>query len=464
MSTYADTIEYSGSMASVKKSRLNRFARIFFTAAVFIISLIVILSSGLHHSELFDILNIFIALICSVSLFSYQSRPYSLYKILHIFVLFFFCIAPSIQFKNDVRFFDTRFFEEDYLLTSGYVFVILLLYNAIYIIFDKKIKFEDYKYHRNVEYKRISLSQEILFLSISSIICLLFLYINKFNIYSLLFRGGEFVNRIEISQITFLITDFFLRPMVMILFMTACILRVKHKIVLFLLGLLMVVCAPPTGMARFAAAALYIPVIVWFAPILRKRNVFVVFFIFGLLVVFPFIDVFRTNSEQAITSVLQFSQFKELHFDSYSMFMRVLKDNIITDGRQLLGVFLFWVPRTIWIDKPLGSGHFVAEIQDLYFSNLSMPYFSEGFVNFGNIGVFVFVTIIAYFTARTDKKYWIIIEKQKMDVRRIIYLMTLGLFFLVLRGDLMSSFAYLCGFILSYKTIYLLVRKNIVNM
>lgn len=60
-----------------------------------------------------------------------------------------------------------------------------------------------------------------------------------------------------------------------------------------------------------------------------------------------------------------------------------IAENGTTNGRQLLGCFLFFIPRTIWKTKPIGSGALVAEIIGQEHTNISMPFIGEGLINFG---------------------------------------------------------------------------------
>jgi oligosaccharide repeat unit polymerase len=214
----------------------------------------------------------------------------------------------------------------------------------------------------------------------------------------------------------------------------------------------MLLAAPPTGMARFAAASMYLPVSLCLFPALRKKYRFILLFIFSIVVLFPIMNIFRYYSESISPNIYDMitEQYNTLNFDSYSMFMRVFKDNIITNGEQLLGALLFFVPRSIWPTKPIGSGHYVADIQNLSFANISMPYFGEGYINFGIIGVILFTVLLAYITARVDKWYLQNVANRNHDIRQIPYFMSLGLLFFMLRGDLMSSFAYMCGFLAAY--------------
>jgi len=293
--------------------------RILLTIVTFILSGVLILSQGINESVILKILNLVIAFICSIALFSYQNRPYSLNKIFHIFTLFFLCIAPMIQYKNGVRILETIFEEGDYIKTSLYILAILILYNVRYNICNKNIILKEKRKKYTIDYKKLNIKQELMFIFFSSFICLFFLYINKFNLYSLFFRGEGAINvdRVTMLKTTYLLTNYFMRPIVMFLFLLACIVGVTHKRVLWILFLLLFIAAPPTGMARFSAAAIYLPLILWHFKFLRKKNIFNLSFIFGLLFIFPLLDFFRTNK-------VSFTQFETMNFDSYSMFMRIL--------------------------------------------------------------------------------------------------------------------------------------------
>lgn len=418
---------------------------------VFYITLIPIFSIGQLESYTLIIIHMAISAICSIALFIDQDKPYSFYKIFHLFYLFFFCIAPIIQFKNNIRLLGTNFTESEYIYTSSVLLIVLIIFDIVYYISYHKIEIS---YHQvsslipsSSSLSKIKIS---ILLIISVAISFYFFYINNFNISSLFIRSGIYVNRIHTSQMVILLTNNFLRPVTMIIFSATYMLNINkiYKILFFILFLFS---CPITGMARYAAAALYLPVALIVFPILKKRNLFVLSMIIGLLVFFPFLDYFRNfNEHRDIALGFNFSQFEQLHFDSYSMFMRVTKDNIITYGNQLLGVLFFWVPRTFWPNKPVGSGVYIAGEQHLFFDNISMPYFGEGYINFGLIGVIFFTIFLAVFIAKIDKNYWNIDTQNNINFQQISYIMGLSLFLFVLRGDLMSSFAYTCGYVASY--------------
>ena len=239
--------------------------------------------------------------------------------------------------------------------------------------------------------------------------------------------------------------------MPLVIFLASLVIGIKHKFTKALLFVFLLISVPPTGVARLYAAAVYIPVVLFLLPFLKKRNNFVLLFCFGILVIFPLFNIFREYSAKVSFDISSsFSQFKDLHFDAYSMMMRVIKDDIVTYGNQLLGALLFWVPRSIWPSKPIGSGFFVAEQTNLSFNNISMPFWGEGYINFGYFGVAIFAIVLAVFIARTDSKFWNITVKQGRNLDTILYYLLLGLLMFVLRGDMMSGTAYTCGIVCSY--------------
>ena len=57
---------------------------------------------------------------------------------------------------------------------------------------------------------------------------------------------------------------------------------------------------------------------------------------------------------------------KYVHFEGY------------TYGYQVLGLFTFWIPREIWLGKPLASGVIAASFLGYSFTNVSSPLWAEG--------------------------------------------------------------------------------------
>jgi hypothetical protein len=180
--------------------------------------------------------------------------------------------------------------------------------------------------------------------------------------------------------------------------------------------------------------------------------------------IFPFLNNFRNFGEYTeIKLGFDFQMFLTGDFDSYQNFALIVSNDIVTYGSQLLGVIFFWVPRSLWPGKPIGSGAFVADKLNLIFSNISANYFAEGYINFGFLGIFIFLLLIAYLTAKFDKIYWTRIINLNNNFLTILYLISLGMLFFMLRGDVLSSFAYTIGFILAALFVYKIVNFKTKN-
>lgn len=443
----------------------------FFT---FLLSSYPILVGGEKENIMLQILHLYIALVCSFSLFQYKNRPYSLYKMVHIFFLFFLCVAPIMQYKNNVTLWGGNPFNDtDYIITSFIVLFVILLYNLIYsfvyhnrnnISFDKIVmKFSN----PIVVEKPVSVKEGFLFVLLAIFVLYLLLCLNNYNLFALFFRGSdleggkllEITNDVKISQSASLIIVNFFRPMGVILFLCVYQLGIKSKFLLVVFALLMVLIAFPMAMPRFCVAALYIPFLLSCFAFMKKTNVFVLCCILGLLVVFPFLNNFRHfKAGQELLVGLDFEMFLEGHFDSYSSLLRVVTNNIVTYGNQLLGCFFFWLPRSIWITKPIGSGAFISEQLHLNFDNISCCYLGEGYINGGLVGLLLFVIVLAVVTAALDNAYWNIAMKKYMNSYfDLLYFLLLGLLFFMLRGDLLSSVAFTIGFLASAISIYFML-------
>lgn len=79
-----------------------------------------------------------------------------------------------------------------------------------------------------------------------------------------------------------------------------------------------------------------------------------------------------------------------------------------------------------------------------------MPPFGEGWLNFGFFGFVLFTIVLAYILAYYDKRYWNYIVKNKQDIRQVGYYIFIGMLTFIMRGDLMSGWAYTCGMLCSY--------------
>ena len=213
----------------------------------------------------------------------------------------------------------------------------------------------------------------------------------------------------------------------------------------------------PTTISRYMTAAIYLGILMVVLPAIRKRNLFFVVFVFGLFIMFPFLNLFRYGVEDiSIPSFLNnlsenfISSYTEGHYDAYISLVSALRyvtENSCVWGRQLIGAVLFFVPRTIWPNKPIGSG---AMLMDYFspgsFSNVSCTFIAEWLLNFGMVGILLAPIVFGYFFSKFDYNYHYY-EKISNKGGITPYVFLVPLVFFLLRGDMMSGFAYTFGFI-----------------
>jgi hypothetical protein len=118
-------------------------------------------------------------------------------------------------------------------------------------------------------------------------------------------------------------------------------------------------------------------------------------------------------------------------------------------GRQLMGTALFFVPRSVWPNKPDGSE---LMLQKTYPSEgiKGCTILAEGFLNFGIWGSSVFAVLIALGIAAYDGWYWRRGGHLRFTLPRLFYFPAFGLLFCLMLGDLQYAFlngaVFLIGF------------------
>lgn len=429
--------------------------RYFWIIISFIGCLVPIYQNNYNDSIFFDITYLFIVGKSIFAIYSKKNVSFSFYKMFYTFVLFFFGIAPYIQYTNKIVLWtkESPFSNEQYIETNLIIITIIVVFEISYNLLFNSSKNINHKSLNSYKYKKRKIA-EILLIFICFLSLILTLYSKNWEILPLFFRGGDYAaENQEISSFFAQIIDNFFRPISIIIFIIYFSYKRKWNIYSFFFLLLGLFCNFPTGLARYNAAALYIPLIIILVPKLKLKYYFNLILIMGLLIVFPFLNNFRYFGEntQIEPVVFDFSMFAEGHFDSYSSLLRIVQNDIVTYGNQLLGVLLFWVPREIWHSKPIGSGAFMAKKLGFFWDNVSCNYFAEGYINFGFLGIFLFTIILAYISANADVRYLREIKNQQTSLKKyeILYILSSGFMIFLLRGDLLSSFAYLIGFISS---------------
>lgn len=226
------------------------------------------------------------------------------------------------------------------------------------------------------------------------------------------------------------------------------------------LGLLLVADFP-LGSARYWVGAIYIGLLLTVGGrYLRSGWPLVLFLVGGLLVLFPLLGTLRTstNLREAATFLSGFNflgpSLATGDFDAYSMVAYTasyVEDGPgTTYGQQLLGVFLFFVPRSLWPAKPIGSGATVAGEENLIFNNVSSSPIAEGLINFGWVGVVLFAVFLCWSFGLLDAAFWGSGSEGEGTLLRVIYPFYVGFVFFLMRGDLLSATAFIVGFSVTF--------------
>lgn len=310
--------------------------------------------------------------------------------------------------------------------------------------------------------------EQLLFLLIiiSSFIYLLYLY--KWQIKEFFF-WSVYGPDIDIdTKAGFLIINFFLKPFIFNLGLYLFFFKGPYKF-LGTLGLFIVIISVfPTGIPRFLALALYLPLILhWFFVSLKfkenKLNILNLLFpnilIFGVIFIFPTLNLFRFYADHLFVvdnfnylKIISVQAILDGHFDSYQMLTRGLNVGEINFGYGFISSLLFFIPRSIWQDKGVGSGYDISYLSDLNLPNVSAPLILELYLNFWYLGVLFGGLTLGFLLSMIDK-FFIKITSYKISLAWIIYFQSVGYFFLILRGSFLAAFAYFLSWILTWLVI-----------
>lgn len=233
----------------------------------------------------------------------------------------------------------------------------------------------------------------------------------------------------------------------------------------------------PTNSGRLWILAIYMGLVFTIRFKMKHKYTLFALMIFGVFYFAAVINVFRlatnglTDFYDAMANGLNIqNRLSNGDFDCYTMIARSLSYigvKGIQWGKQLLGVFLFWVPRTFWPAKPVGSGSTVLAYQGSDFTNVSCPIIAEGYLNFGIIGVVTFAFLYALISKSVDSKACEFRNrggynpKSFGDNVQFVYGILVGYSYLLLRGDLLTAFSNLVGILSPVVVLTIINRFNI---
>ena len=412
----------------------------------------ILYDSGPQYS--FPLLVVFVLLgvSCLYGVFlSADESSFSINKTYHIFVYFFFVMAPALQFKMQSSFFgaptlsESQFFNTAFLLFIIQIFYIILyqvLYksNLLYISVkknSKKIKFN---------------FNSLLIVSLVSVA--VFLYLVNFDPNVIFKRPANHwqKNHTKHGLVGYSLLLIIRSIPVICLLVYELLNKFKSPLYRVLLMLFTLLISFPSSLTRATLVYYYLPILVIYFPVFKIKYIYVGSFFVGIFAIFPVLNILRPNG----TMDFGLKQFVTPHFDAFQNLAFLLSENVISGGKQLLGALLFFVPHSKWENKPVGTGQLIAENLNFNYTNVSMPFFGEGYANFGYLGVFMFLLLIVVVNVFFDKNF----NQNKLNYKlKIVFLFLLGFEFYLLRGDLYSSIKLSVSYFIALLIVFFLFEQ-----
>lgn len=426
-------------------------------AIAFLLAIIVFIDNGTNYSYIVLSLNYIMMLFVVYKVLYLNKEPYSLDIIFHLFIFFFFLLAPTIQYKSNTIFFpDESVLESKDFLWGGWLtFFILLGYN----FFSYHLKKKGIKKIKLAPIINLPIVNSRLIICVAVLFTTLFLIINKFNFEAVTFRGfkREDIDGIGLSTYEFLTSIIRNIPFILLIYYKIFNQKKIQVLSEIILVLSVIICNFPTGITRLQLAVVYLPILILYVKKLQKGKNFILSFVFGLLMIFPYFHHFRYNLKfKSNDGILNFRMFNELHFDSFQHTLSVIKLNLITYGEQLLGVILFFIPRSFWENKPYSTGHYLGQQLDYSWKKIAVSFFGEGYVNFGFLGILIFIFILSYINVFVDNQN----KKSNNLLIKICFLPFLFYEFMILRGSLLSSTSKFCTFVAALCVVVLIFKTS----
>ena len=440
--------------------------------ACFATTMVIYVIIGTSGYVLFDAIQVFNIMVSLFFSSASLRKPFSLMGTIFLFCFFFFGVIPlNDVVAGNVYWGGYPIDVSTAIITSLMISACLLIFIFNLWFFGRQVRnqtetFAPHPYPTMLRGSAVEYSiNHFMFLLIFVGACAYIYASSNFNIFQVMVRGLVDPDLVssnsspELGNTAGLIYNNFLKPIpiIMFIFLVYCsrFKGVQVSSVYFIFyGALVLIFNSPFSMPRYQAGALYLALALIYFDLFFRPFIFGGIFIFALLFVFPFLDKFRNFDSENFEFGLSMVFLNEGHFDSYNNFVLVVQHSIVTGGTQLASAILFFVPRSLWPQKAIGSGGFMADQVGLAFSNISMPFLAEGYINFGFAGVVLFAFVVSALFVKVDNMFW---YSSNPHFLRPVYYLLIGMVFFMMRGDFMSSYAYSVAMVGCYVAVYKLL-------
>jgi oligosaccharide repeat unit polymerase len=382
-------------------------------------------------------------------------RRFNLGASYSLFAMFFFGVIPLFEYRLGVTYSGANTPSDDSYATAAWLAVLssvcfyvgygLKRGTAVRVDALKKLKFV------SVRHRQIALWTSLVTLLAMAVFIVIFY---DYSLGNLLLRG--FGEEQEKSAMGNSFITYFARPMFLNLVFIMMLSTARHRHVslatMFVLWLGAVIFVSPIGIPRSLAGALYIPMLMMvFVPKYYSKYSLLCVILFAVLLAAPVADVFRTITHQD-TSVDLGENFSmdymfSGHFDAFHNLAQVVDLHYASEGWQVIGILLFWVPRGLWTGKPLSTSFDFADFAGFRAHNISFTLPAEFYVDYGVGGIIVGMFLVGLIYRRLDNLF----SRQHPPGSVASYVFAIGhlelsiLGLYLIRGSVLSSFAYTVG-------------------
>lgn len=234
-----------------------------------------------------------------------------------------------------------------------------------------------------------------------------------------------------------------------------------------LLGLNVIVNNPITNPRFWFVAAMLALLFTLFS---RSQAIYRAILVAGVaaaLLIFPYADMFRYegSSPHTVESSAVLDPLTRKDYDQVGMFANTIgyvhDGNGHTMGGQVAGAALFFVPRSIWADKPVDSPVLVGEWMGTNNVNLSAPLWAELWLDFGEWGMLAGLALLGYAASAADRRYsdQTAARGSAGSVAAVLAPVAAGYAFILLRGGMLQAVGRI-GVMLACVAVVLLVSSR----
>lgn len=198
----------------------------------------------------------------------------------------------------------------------------------------------------------------------------------------------------------------------------------------------------PIGNARFISGTVILGLLFSIELDHRRRTFRVAasLVFLALLLVFPFADLFRYNTQGTLTwQPLASLITSKGDYDTAVQMVGSIDFREAsggTGGRQILGALGFFVPRSYWPDKPGATGTLISEYLNFPHANVSSPLWVEAYVDGGDVAVVVVFAALGFAMRRASDEYSR--DQETASAVRLMVPLVAAYSLIVLRGSLLS--------------------------